>query len=173
MAAASSSPIRTLDDMRPILLNKTVLALGGENDTKFGLLGGFAMRDVSRDPRIFEFCLTAPMDCFVKDGVGRRLIRGYMHDLLPPIIADDQTHRGLQSADWIMRLAVRWGEIFPALEAMCLSDIVAPYVDQGKIRADLDAIREGPTHEQRYDVQNLMYIYAMALFLRNAQNGAV
>lgn len=66
-----------------------------------GVLGewGLSVRDPTADRRIIEYCLAAPPEEFVRDGVARSLARRAFADRLPPEVAGSAL-RGYQSADW-------------------------------------------------------------------------
>jgi asparagine synthase (glutamine-hydrolysing) len=66
-----------------------------------GVLGewGLSVRDPTADRRIIEYCLAAPLEEFVRDGMTRSLARRAFADRLPPEVARFAL-RGYQSADW-------------------------------------------------------------------------
>ncbi len=84
--------------------DETLLATMGIFDTKISLYYGVLFRDPTRDKRMIELCVSLPPMCFCDDGVERRLVREYLKDLLPSSIRNDPGHRGVQSADAVLRL---------------------------------------------------------------------
>lgn len=64
---------------------------------------GIEVRDPSMDKRIIEFCLAVPEAVYIKDGMGKRLIRQAMQGVLPDDIIRN-SKRGLQAADIGMRI---------------------------------------------------------------------
>jgi asparagine synthase (glutamine-hydrolysing) len=73
------------------------------------VLGGWHIdhRDPTADTRLLEFCLAAPMDQYLHDGMPKALARRALADRLPKLVIDTPD-RGLQAADWHERLtAVR------------------------------------------------------------------
>lgn len=77
-------------------------------ETKLGLSYHVYMRDPSRDKRVIEFCLSLPIEQFVRNGTERYLLRMAMNGILPDKIRLLEDKRGLQAADWIQRMAVDW-----------------------------------------------------------------
>lgn len=147
--------------------NKNILSVSGETETKLGLLNGFVVRDISKDIRVFEFCLTAPLKCFVYDGTERRLIRGYMKDRLPKEITDNMHRRGEQSADWHHRLAKDWQRVYKELEASVFAPEILPYIDIEAVREDLlKNEKEVYTGESEFMLQNLFYVHILSEFIR-------
>ncbi|RST31207.1 hypothetical protein HMF7854_10435 [Sphingomonas ginkgonis] len=66
-------------------------------------LFGLDERDAMADRRIAEFALRLPPEQFFRNGQARPLAKRALADRLPPYILDAKT-RGLQSADWALRL---------------------------------------------------------------------
>jgi asparagine synthase (glutamine-hydrolysing) len=65
-----------------------------------GALGrwGIEERDPTADRRLADFCFSLPPDCFLKDGVSRRLARAALADRVPRSVIEGP--RGYQFADW-------------------------------------------------------------------------
>lgn len=149
------------------LLDPLPAVLVGESNTKTGLTNGIVVRDMSADRRIVEFCCTAPSECFIKDGVDRRLIREYMGPMLPPAITRNISRVGIQSADWVARLARRWPEIRDMLERAAENLSAKGAVNAPKLLEDLTLFPEG--YGDKDDLKKLLPmcgIYALDYFLR-------
>ncbi|HEX4694080.1 asparagine synthetase B family protein [Sphingomonas sp.] len=70
------------------------------NNQKGALAGwGTDIRDVSTDRRLIEFCLSVPMEMFLRDGRPRALALDALADRLPPAVLSER-RRGAQSIDW-------------------------------------------------------------------------
>jgi asparagine synthase (glutamine-hydrolysing) len=65
---------------------------------------GIEQRDATADRRLIEFCLSVPLDRYLRSGVTRALARTAFADRLPPSVRDEQ-RRGHQGADWHEGLA--------------------------------------------------------------------
>lgn len=162
---------RTMEESRQVRFNREILSLTGELETKLGLASGLVLRDITRDKRIYEFCLTAPLSCFVRVGRERRMLRDYAGGLLPPEIREDEARRGLQSADWVERLLRRWPQVHGLLEETCLSRELSPYVDGEKVRLALESFRETVPQREGVALQSLFFLHMAGLFLRDFPGG--
>lgn len=70
------------------------------NNQKGALAGwGTDIRDVSTDRRLIEFCLSVPMEMFLREGRPRALALDALGDRLPPAVLSER-RRGAQSIDW-------------------------------------------------------------------------
>jgi asparagine synthase (glutamine-hydrolysing) len=85
---------------------RTLLEQGDIADTPIAAQGGWQMdfRDPTYDRRVVEFCLTVPLEEFLRDGQQRSLVRRAMVGRLPESTRT-RTRRGRQSADWYVSLA--------------------------------------------------------------------
>lgn len=74
---------------------------------------GLDERDPGADRRLIEFCLRLPPECYLNDGMNRRLAREGLSDRLPSSIVRNNV-RGYQGADWFAKLdprdALQWIE---------------------------------------------------------------
>jgi len=158
--------INTFPQERALVYSPTQFATIGENETKKGLHNGMVSRDVTRDIRIIEFCLGAPMECFSnRHGESRRIVRIGFADKFPPGMLDESFYRGLQSADWIERLRRRWSDIYPELEGKCLSDDVIRYIDRDKVISALEDVRILEGKEQSGSLNHLLWLYFLSLYI--------
>jgi asparagine synthase (glutamine-hydrolysing) len=95
---------RTIPDGREMLRN--LLEYGDVSDTSIASQGGWQLdcRDPTYDRRVVEFCLTVPLEEFLRGGQLRSLARRAMVGRLPSSTLQ-RTKRGRQSADWYLNLA--------------------------------------------------------------------
>jgi asparagine synthase (glutamine-hydrolysing) len=86
-------------DGRPML--NALLRFGDVSETSIAPQGGWQLdfRDPTFDKRVVEFCLTVPLEQFVRNGKLRSLARRAMAGRLPATTLD-RPQRGRQSADW-------------------------------------------------------------------------
>lgn len=144
----------------------------GEIETKHGLHTGMLMRDITRDIRIIEYCMSLPSSCYVdRNGVDRRLVRAYFRDRYPPRLLDEREKRGVQGTDWAARLARRWDTLYPQIVERCTSRRLAGYVDGEKTRALLDQLRPPPDYSGNSLLIQIMAVYFFDLFLEIEENG--
>lgn len=94
----------TLLDERLSAMNAFALSHIGNTEARLGLQFGLMQRDPTRDARVLEFCYKIPYDNYIKLGMERSLVRRAMVGRLPKRILDNHSVRGLQGADWVLRL---------------------------------------------------------------------
>jgi len=159
---------------RTLLHGPVQFATIGENETKNGLRHGLVSRDITRDIRIIEFCLGAPMECFSNHhGETRRIVRIGFADKFPPGSMVYTISRGRQSADWVARLQRRWDEIYPELTEKCLSDCMAGFVDREKVEKTLEDLRVLVEPELPEGIHRLIWLYYLALFVEKQRLNGV
>ncbi|MDT3428822.1 asparagine synthase (glutamine-hydrolyzing) [Paenibacillus forsythiae] len=109
----------------------------GAVETKLSLASGITIRDPSRDKRVFEFCLAIPSGQFVRSGQERYLLRRAMKGILPDPIRLNIVAKGLQSADWVHRLAPIWSGVLAEAGQALEKGNLEPYVEVDKLREKL------------------------------------
>ncbi|AIQ11435.1 asparagine synthase-related protein [Paenibacillus durus] len=109
----------------------------GAVETKLSLANGITIRDPSRDKRVFEFCMAIPSGQFVRSGQERYLLRRAMEGVLPDPIRLNIIAKGLQSADWIYRLAPIWPEVLAEVGQALEQGSLEPYVEVDKLKEKL------------------------------------
>lgn len=78
---------------------------------------GIDFRDPTADIRLVEFCLTVPVNEYVRGGVPRALARNALADRLPKVVLEEQ-RKGLQAADWREWLLAARKDIASELERL-------------------------------------------------------
>ncbi len=125
----------------PALLNYM-----GEIETKLSLYTGAIIRDPTKDINIFSYCLAIPYEYFCYKGIPRYLIRGFMKDLIPEDILYPIKRKGVQNADWLMRLNKDFEEVKHQLLVEMEKGKIKEYVDEKKwdyfIKGQTDISRE-------------------------------
>ena len=161
----------TFELERSLIFNPTAMAQIGEDETKLYLKYGMITRDITRDIRIFEFCLSAPMECFVgSDGQTRRLVRYYLSDRLPTELIDENAPRGRQSDDWLERLALYWDDLYPELVRGCTIPRLQKYIDREKVKVSLDKFASQPIQSDEKELLLLCAVYAIGVFLEREES---
>jgi hypothetical protein len=107
-----------------------------------GAMHGLEIRDPTRDRRMVEFCWRLPDEVYWANGRQRGLIRaGMAHDL--PVEIRDETRKGLQSSDILVRFRVQSAEINAALDRIAGNAIASDYLNSGALRKIFDGIVAG------------------------------
>lgn len=121
-----------------------VFNMQGTSSAKLSARYGVWERDPTSDPRVVRFCLSIPIEQFVKNGMNRSLIRRATAGCLPDRIRLNQRIRGVQAADWMHRLIPVWPGVMDEIGELCREPIVASYMNVAAIRQSLDNIRGKP-----------------------------
>jgi asparagine synthase (glutamine-hydrolysing) len=101
---------------------------------------GIDSRDPLSDRKLTEFCYAIPEDQYFRDGVDRWLVRRVMAGRLPAAVLD--APRGVQSADWLVRLRQDAARFDAELERMAEDPAMATRLDIPRMRALLTALPE-------------------------------
>ena len=125
---------QTTPDGRTML--RMLLEYGDIADTPIAAQGGWQLdyRDPTYDRRVVEFCLTVPLEEFVRDGQLRSLARRSMADRLPASTLQ-RVHRGSQSADWYLSMAAVHDRMLAQLGRLETSPLAARLLDLPRMRS--------------------------------------
>lgn len=96
-----------------------------------------SLRDPTQDKRIFEFCLSIPIEQYLVGGQSRSLVRRAMRDRLPPGILSCTT-RGLQAADWYLTMGSQRAEMAAELSLIRQSPLARHLLDLERLQRLLD-----------------------------------
>ncbi len=126
--AAFHDLYRTLPDGRATLRN--LLKYGDMSETSIAPQGGWQLdcRDPTYDRRVVEFCLTVPLEEFLRGGQLRSLARRSMVGRLASSTVT-RTKRGRQSADWYLNLAAVRGRMAVEVERLRRSPLASRMLD--------------------------------------------
>jgi asparagine synthase (glutamine-hydrolysing) len=112
-----------------------LLTYGDISDTCIAPQGGWGIdsRDPTFDKRVVEFCLTVPLEQFVRGGKLRSLVRRAMVGRLPSSTLN-RRQRGRQAADWYMRMTGLRGRMRDELERLQCSPLACRMIDLTRMR---------------------------------------
>ncbi len=136
---------------------RTLVEHGDVADTPIAAQGGWQMdlRDPTYDRHVVEFCLTVPLEEFLRDGQQRSLARRAMVGRLPQSTLS-RTQRGRQSADWHMNLAGVRERMKMEVERLQRSPLASRLLDVTRMRS---LIEEWPSDGfERLDVNRSHHI---------------
>ena len=134
---------------------------------------GTELRDPYADRRVMEFCLSLPMDQFMRGGQPRRLSRTLFADRLPPEILD-QPKMGAQNTDWFLRLDARRNEIGAELDRLAVSPLACRLLDVPYLKHLLNTLpADLPGAQRRIDLYQTYFSRALHVgrFLRWYEGG--
>ncbi len=97
-----------------------------------GNLAGWRIdtRDPTGDRRLIEFCLSVPLEQYLRDGRRRALARTAFADRLPPLVAEEK-RKGYQAADWYLEMAAAREEIGAELGRIAATPAACDALDAG------------------------------------------
>jgi asparagine synthase (glutamine-hydrolysing) len=136
---------------------RTRLAYCDPSDTSVAPQGGWQMdsRDPTYDRRVIEFCLTVPLEEFLRGGQLRSLARRAMVGRLPSSTLK-RTSRGLQSADWYLNLAAVRGRMATEVDRLRSSPLASRMLDLQRMSS---LIENWPTQGfEQYEVMSSHHI---------------
>ncbi|MBC7790173.1 MAG: hypothetical protein H7Z74_09535 [Anaerolineae bacterium] len=112
---------------------------------------GIETRDPTSDRRVVEYCFAIPGSQYLRNGVGRWLIRRAMAGKLPEQVRN-RTSIGAQSSDWNEWLPTMRGELQSELDRLDRSEIASRCLDLAKLRSLMDRWPErlGLQHTRDY-----------------------
>ena len=158
----------TFDDESKLVFELSRLAHISDFETILTLYNGLQSFDITKDPRIIEFCYSLPMECFSNDKLEtRRLSRIYLSDSYPPEVLKEKSPRGVQSSDFIERLTMVWDKAYKELEHVCLSPELEDLIDTEKVQEILNKVKDSPASIPEPTLKNLIYVYSIGIFLDN------
>lgn len=137
-------------------------------DTRFSLIYGVLVRDPAKDKRMIELCMQLPIECFVHQGVERRMIREYMKGIVPAAILSVVRQRGKQSADFVKRIQKYWQQQEEDVIEKLHNKKMVTYFDEDKLNeliTNLQKNKEKPLEELDALFANAMNLYAFSVFL--------
>ena len=163
----------TRSQMEAFIFDKVNCAQLGAYDTRLSLIHGMLVRDPTKDKRIIELCMSLPMECFVHDGVERRLVREYMQGIVPNEILSVVKRRGQQSADYVERIQKNWKEKKEEIIQRLSNPRFILYFDDQKLEVFLHKL-QNETKNTKEELRELyaiaMNLYAFSVFLEYVGN---
>lgn len=159
-------PVANTERMRKECYMRDANAQIGEIETKSSLYSGILERDPMRNVDFIEFCMSLPMRCFNTFEYDRRLIREFMHGIVPDEIRLDVQHRGSQSGDNEYRIAQVWDEYLPRIREKLSSAEARRYIDHKQAEEKLRLLKKEEFAKQQVtDMRIMVDAYLFSLYL--------
>jgi len=158
----------TLSELRRRIMKSTAFTHIAAIETKMSLVHGIVKRDPTRDKRVIDFCLRIPGNQYVKQGQERLLIRRSMEGILPNKVRLNTKVRGLQSADWLQRIAPDWDKIKQEIIDTVQNKRIQAYIDTEeviRVVQDNKALVDNETNET--DIRMLLVCLILGEFLKD------
>ena len=112
-----------------------------------------------------------PIDCFVKNGKERRVVRDYFKGYIPNEILDNHTARGSQGADFNFRVNRDWDKIKNQVLEILNEPLLLEYLDKKKIDDLIHTISQNEYNLDKTMVAEATVIGALGYFLRHHAGG--
>lgn len=162
----------TMRQHRDFVYSPEILQHLGLFDTKLGLIHGIVIRDPAKDKRMIELCMALPPECFVHNGVERRMVREYMEGIVPEAIRMDVNHRGLQSADFVFRASLEWGHFEEEFRKCMQYPGLEKYICKDALRRFCHRLEKCGKPKEKMDVQSIIALWAFGIFLEKFESPA-
>jgi len=94
---------------------------------------GYLQLDPTLSVEMVELCMALPDECFVKNGVERRLVRDYMKDLMPSVITNMNKGYGVQASDFYFRINRDWDDMKDEVMGILRNPLLYEYVDKDEV----------------------------------------
>lgn len=156
----------TVSQHRKFVYSMEILQHLGLFDTKLGLIHGMIVRDPTKDKRMIELCMMLPPECFVHNGVERRMVREYMKGIVPEEIRQDVNHRGEQSADIVFRANKEWAEHREEFCRCLEHPRIRKYLDEERLHQLSLKIGEKAELKDKESVQTVIALWSFGAFLK-------
>lgn len=127
----------------------------------FELKNGLIARDPTRDKRIIELCIAMPIWCFADGSNERKLITGYMKEIIPDFILKQMYNRGIQSADFITRINKFSDDKIKEIEELSFIELLN-YVNEEKVKTAFNNYNDKNT---TLSIMAYVNLAALILFL--------
>lgn len=115
-------------------------SIGGESGDvvqAMDLISGIPSRDPTAYRPLLEFCFNIPDEQYVRNGQARWLARRMLKDMIPEMVLNER-RRGLQAADWHLRLTRQRSELSAELDLLADDPKMAGMLNISRLRKILD-----------------------------------
>lgn len=138
--------------------------LKGISRTKASLKYLMWDRDPTNDLRVVKFCLAAPYEQFVQNGLDRALIRRATENYLPDKVRLNQRIKGIQGADSVLRMKPSWNLFVDEIRQLIQDTLVAEYLNIKVVKDALKDLREDPREEHVYNDSFIVLIRSLVFY---------
>jgi len=125
-------------------------------------IDGVPLRDPTSYRPLFEFCFGIPDEQYLRNGEARRLARRLLKGKIPDSVLNE-SRRGLQAADWHLRLGRERTEIGAEIDRLAGDPAMEARLDLKRLRRALDAWPEATPVGDSYSVKTLWSALPRAL----------
>ena len=136
-----------------------------------GLLHGYLQADPTLTVEMVELVLSFPPECFVHQGVERRMIRDYMKELIPAPILSEKKGQGIQAADFAYCVNRDWDTLKASVYDILEEPLLREYLEEEKLKELIQTIQKEEYHLDKSTVWDAALIGSLGYFLRDFSSG--
>jgi asparagine synthase (glutamine-hydrolysing) len=155
-----------IQDINNFTAEGLLFTQSAEAEVKLSIAHGLVKRDPTRDKRVIEFCMSLPEEQLVQQGIDRNLIRRAMKGILPDLLRLNNKVRGVQSADWIQRMAPHWQEIESEFNEALEERHIKKYINTELARELFYAQHDGKFENLSDKMQMVLIVIAWKRFIQ-------
>jgi asparagine synthase (glutamine-hydrolysing) len=146
-------PPRSTRDWRGKVLGNAMNE-GGDIHQAFDILHGIPTRDPTAYRPLVEFCMGIPDDQYMRNGQRRWLARRMLKDQVPDMVLSER-RRGLQAADWHLRIARQKDELISEIDRLAQDPAMTRRLNLASLRSALVEMTDTapPESEKRQRLQ--------------------
>lgn len=151
------------------LLNPMFYSQKGFYFTTTTLKHHFLSLDPTLTVEMIEFCLSLPLECFVNNGIERRLVRDYLKEFIPEPIINMRKPQGVQTADFHYRVNRDFDKHKDEIIRNLDEPLLREYLDPQKIDSIIKEFKEAAKSHSldKYQCINLSQLAYLGGFLRD------
>jgi asparagine synthase (glutamine-hydrolysing) len=143
----------------------------GTTSTRLSLINSLRAHDPTNDLRVVQFCLSIPIDQFIREGLGRSLIRRSMKGYLPDKVRLNQRTRGIQGVDVIQRMSSKWQSFMDEYDYMCSDPLAQEFLNVEVLRTAKENMQTSYALDPNFRV--MMRSVIVYRFLKKLKGGEV
>lgn len=140
---------------------------GTYNSLRYGVLS----LDPTLTKEMIELCVELPIDCNVRGGKERRMVRDYMKGYVPESILENHTGRGVQGADYAYRVNRDWDKMKDGVYDILTGQALGEYLDRDKLHALVEEAKANEYHMDKNLVARLAVISSLGYFVSCERSG--
>ena len=141
-AAIACYSLDTFRQWKGYIFNRLLLQHMCYFETCQSLFSGAIYLDPTKSKEILELCMAFPIDCFIKNGKERRVVRDYLKGIVSDEILNNLIRRGNQASDFLFRVNTHWDQTKDTLFHYLKVGELNKYFDSKKIDFLIEEIRK-------------------------------
>lgn len=164
IGSTADVPADPLEARRQHFDRVNIWNITGTSGCKLSLRYSVWSHDPTNDLRVIRFCMSAPMEQFVQNGLDRALIRRSTQGFLPDPVRLNQRTRGIQAADSIHRMRNDWPDFIDELDHMSNDSRMQQILNMHVIQDALTEARHGLDPNQAYNPSIKLLMRSLILY---------